>query len=249
MTYRRAQAAGFNVPDAILVGRFSGDNYWPPIRAKALSRTEMSGPVYVTPRVSQRRLRTKALVFHAESPLGERNRSTNHRYGLNCNHDSSMRTSSRRSGAKVENIVSFSKAVGRLLHRSAGCESAHSVFRSSFRRPRPTPSCSRCERSPDTWCWCVASRRVVRAAATLATPFGMRWQRCKYCLRNPLSKRVTVCALSTSKVPRKLLPCLLIAPSRCLPPELCSRGISPKARDLLAALETRHVPQGQHEGQ
>ena len=40
----------------------------------------------------------------------EEHRSTNHRYGLNCDHDSSMRTSSRRSrdGAKVGNIVSFS---------------------------------------------------------------------------------------------------------------------------------------------
>jgi hypothetical protein len=27
--------------------------------------------VFVTPRVGQRRLRTKTLVFHAESPLGE----------------------------------------------------------------------------------------------------------------------------------------------------------------------------------
>jgi hypothetical protein len=47
-------------------------------------------------------------------------RSTNHRYGLNIDHDSSMQTSrrSRRAGAKVENGFLFSKArsLRRLLH-------------------------------------------------------------------------------------------------------------------------------------
>jgi hypothetical protein len=57
---------------------------------------------------------------------------------LPCEHPAAV------AGAKVENIFSFSKAAGRLLHRPAGCESAHSLFRSSFCRPRPTPSCSRC---------------------------------------------------------------------------------------------------------
>jgi hypothetical protein len=37
-------------------------------------------------------------------------RSTNHRFDLNLDHDSSMRTSRRRAGAKVENSFLFSKA-------------------------------------------------------------------------------------------------------------------------------------------
>src|SRR5271165_4159941 len=46
--------------------------------------------------------------------------------------------------------------------------------------------------------------------------------------RNPSSRRTTECAASTSVCRRKRLPCLEIAPSRCRPPELCSRGISPR---------------------
>jgi hypothetical protein len=146
-----------------LNGRFSADLTWPSIRAKAVSRTKMSCAVFATPRVGQRRLRTKPLVSHAESTARGANRSTNHRYGLDCDHDSSMRTSSRRVGAEVENAASRfpRRASAVFCTDQSGCESAHSVFRSSFRRPRPMPGCSRCERSPDTWCWCAASRRVV----------------------------------------------------------------------------------------
>ena len=43
---------------------------------------------------------------------------------------------------------------------------------------------------------------------------------------HPSGRRV--CAASTSNMRTKRLPCLLIAPSCCLPPELCSRGISPR---------------------
>lgn len=39
---------------------------------------------------------------------------------------------------------------------------------------------------------------------------------------------LALCAASTSSVRTKRLPCLLIAPKCCLPPELCSRGISPR---------------------
>src|SRR5260370_24108269 len=42
-----------------------------------------------------------------------------------------------------------------------GCESAQSNLRAVLSRPGPPASCSRCERSPDTVGWCVASRRVV----------------------------------------------------------------------------------------
>ena len=38
-------------------------------------------------------------------------RSTNHRFGLYIDHDSSMRTSRRRAGAKVENVFCFPRRV------------------------------------------------------------------------------------------------------------------------------------------
>src|SRR5271157_869440 len=67
------------------------------------------------------------------------------------------------AGAKVENgFIVFQGPQGRLLHRSAGCESAHSRFRSDRGRPGAPTSGSRCERSLDTRCWCAASSRVVR---------------------------------------------------------------------------------------
>src|ERR1019366_8785981 len=73
-------------------------------------------------------------------------RSTNHRFDLNLDHDSSMRTSRRRAGAKVENVFLFSKAclLRRLLHGPLpGCESAQSTQRSSLRRPGAPAGCSR----------------------------------------------------------------------------------------------------------
>jgi len=96
--------------------------------------------------------------------LSVEDRSTNHRFGPYIDHDSSMRTSRRRAGAKVENGFLFSKArlLRRLLHGPLpGCESAHSIQRSSLRRPGPPAGCSRCERSLDTVSRCVASSRVV----------------------------------------------------------------------------------------
>ena len=127
----------------------------------------------------QRRLRTKPLVSHTESPTRGANRSTNHRYGLDCDHDSSMRTSSRRVGAEVENTLScFPRRVSAVFCTDqSGCEGAHSVLRSSFRRPRPMSGCPRSERSPDTWCWCAASRRVVPIICVLPPP----WPRLSPC--------------------------------------------------------------------
>ena len=66
------------------------------------------------------------------------------------------------------------------------------------------------------------------AAATFATPFALLWQRCKYSFRNPGSYRTAFCAASTIYIRMNRFPCLLIEPSRCFPPELYSRGISPK---------------------
>jgi hypothetical protein len=63
--------------------------------------------------------------FALKSPLGRR--STNHRFGPDCDHDSFMRTSSRRAGESGKRSA-FSKArQGRLLHRPSECESAQSA--------------------------------------------------------------------------------------------------------------------------
>ena len=78
---------------------------WPAIRAKALSRTKMSCPVFVTPRVRQRRLRTRpwylTLNHHSGEPIAPPTIDT----ALNHDHDSSMRTSSRQVGAEVGNAL------------------------------------------------------------------------------------------------------------------------------------------------
>ena len=70
----------------LLLGRFSGlmlqfsaasSRFDPVVTSLAVDKndgivkTKISCPVFMTPRVSQRRLRTKALVSHAESPRGE----------------------------------------------------------------------------------------------------------------------------------------------------------------------------------
>ena len=140
------------------------------MRFQRKNKTELSCPVLVTPRFARVGLRTKISRHHAESLFGGASRSTNHRYGLTSDHDSSMRTSRRRrAGAKVENIFPFSKArfLRRLLHKPSGCESAQSVLRSSFRRPGLLPGYSRCERFPDKLCSCAASRTVVRTTCAL----------------------------------------------------------------------------------
>ena len=95
----------------------------------------MSCPVFATPRVSQRRLRTKTLVCHAESPLGEQIAPPTIDTAPDCGHDSSMRTSSRRVGAEVENAFScFPRRVSAVFCTDqSGCEGAQSVFRSSVR--------------------------------------------------------------------------------------------------------------------
>ena len=77
----------------------------------------MSYSVFVTPRVRQRRLRTKTLASHAESPLGELIALPTIDTVQYCDHDSSMRTSSRRVGVEVENtFFRFPRRQRRLLH-------------------------------------------------------------------------------------------------------------------------------------
>jgi len=120
---------------------------WPSIRAKALSRHSCPGRG-VSPACVAREVEDQdSGHLTCESLLGG-TRSTNHRYGPGCDHDSSMRTS-----------------------RITGCESTQSNLRSSLRRPGPPAGCSRCERSSlrrsllerslDTRSGSAASSRVV----------------------------------------------------------------------------------------
>ena len=119
--------------------------------------------------LAQRRLRTKPWYF----TLTHRSRnellpSDTARY---CDHDCSIGKSCvrfplphRPGGLDVRKARER-----RLLHGPVwmrDCPISLSV--STFRRPRPTSGCSRCERSSDTSCWCatskksrIANRRVV----------------------------------------------------------------------------------------
>jgi hypothetical protein len=74
-------------------------------KGEGLVKGRIFRPVFVTPRVGQRRLRTKTPESHAESPLGERIAPPTIDAVQHCGHDSSMRTSSRRAGAEVENAT------------------------------------------------------------------------------------------------------------------------------------------------
>jgi hypothetical protein len=143
-----------------------------------LSRAQLSRPVFVTPRVGQRRLRTKTPESHAESPLGERIAPPTIDAAQHCGHDSSMRTSSRRAGAEVEKrYMRFPRRAlpAVFCTGQSGCESAQSVVRSSFRRPWLMWGCSRCERSPDTPSLCAASSRVVLPICALPPPWPRLW--------------------------------------------------------------------------
>ena len=159
-------------------------------------------------------------------------------------------------GAKVENgFFVFQGASARLLHRSAGCESAQSGSRPSLRRPWGTASCSRYERSPDTPCCCAASSRVVPPTCVPPPPWPLPWP----CYDNGvdiffaqsfIQAILAVCAASTSNIRRKLLPCLLIAPSRCMATRtVFARNESQIAGHLFAAPKPRHLADGHHEGQ
>ena len=69
-------------------------------------------------------------------------------------------------------------------------------------------------------------------------------------LLNPGSKRTAICAASTSSERNMRLPCLVIAPSFCRPPEdLLARNQSQITRHLLASWKPAHVANGQHIGQ
>ena len=181
---------------------------------------------------SPARLRTKitgelALI----SSRWNQHRSTNHRFGLTLGHDSSMRTSSRRSRCKSGKRLLVFQGRRPSFAPSVGCESAQSAHRPSLRRPGAPAGCSRCERSPDTAFACAASSRVVPPTSRrryLGHAFRLAVAAMLIRFRNPSSQRVTFCAASTSSMRTKPLPCLLIAPSRCRPPELRSRGISPR---------------------
>jgi hypothetical protein len=75
---------------------------------------------------------------------------------------------------------------------------------------------------------CIQYNRTASflAAATLATAFDFLCARCRYSRLNSGSSRTVVCAASTSSILIRRLPRLVIEPSLCLPPELCSEGRS-----------------------
>src|SRR6266700_4677567 len=113
-----------------------------------------------------------------------------------------------------------------------GCESAQSALRSSLRRPGAPAGCSRCERSLDRPHSCVTSSRVVPLTCAPPPP----WPHLSV---SDGSDANTVSDTRDRSAPRSAplppanersirLPCLLIAPSFCLPPELSSRGINPR---------------------
>jgi len=124
----------------------------PSIRAKALSRTKMSCRCFEH-RFFAREVEDQdsGNLTLNHSPVEDR--STNHRFGHDSDNDSSMRTSH--------------------LVRDARAPTQH--LRSSLRRPGAAPSCSRCERSPDTVSGCAASSRVVRLICGPRPPWPRLW--------------------------------------------------------------------------
>jgi len=85
----------------------------------------------------------------------------------NFGHDSSMRTSSRRRRCESgKRFLSFSEARRAVFCTvRAGCESAHSRFRSEASvDPGHRRGGSRCARSLDSQLGCAASSRVIRLA-------------------------------------------------------------------------------------
>ena len=114
----------------------------------------------------------------------------------------------------------------------SGCESAQSIQRPILVDGQGHPRAALdSERSPDTAFACAASSRVARPS--VSPP--LLWQCLSACcdsgerdvceILHP--DELALCAASTSSMRRKPLPCLVMAPSRCRPPELCSRGIRP----------------------
>ena len=126
-----------------------GRHRCPSIRAKALSRTNLSWRCFKHRLVSPEKVEDQgsgtSRCNHFSVEIVPPTIDT----ALNIDHDSSMRTSRRR----------------------AGCESAQSIHRSSLRRPGAPAGCSRCERSPDTPSGYAASSRVVRPTCAPLPPW------------------------------------------------------------------------------
>src|SRR5260370_35935785 len=143
-------------------------------------------------------------------------RSTNHRFDptaamiLLFEHPAAT---SRRAGAKVEKrslffqgaffAPSFARALlldARVPNQPCG---------GPFSPPGPPASCSRCERPPDTSCWCVASRRVVWLTYVPLPP----WPQLSACDGNDAS---TPCEIwDRSEPPSGRLPLAAFSESDC----------------------------------
>src|SRR5271157_5362140 len=125
-------------------------------------------------------------------------------------HDASCEPPAAVAGAKVENRFLVFQARQRVFctGRSGG-ESAQSSSRPSLRRPWGTPSCSRCERSPDTASGCAASSRAVPPTCVPLPP----WRPPSPCDGNGVD---TSCATLHPGEP----------PSALLPPAACAENIA-----------------------
>src|SRR5271157_2297560 len=167
---------------------------------------------------------------------------------LLCEHPAAV------AGAKVENgFIVFQGPQGRLLHRSAGGESAHSRFRSDRGRPGAPAGGSRCERSLDTRSWCAASSRVVPPTCAPLPLSPPPWA----CGGNGVDTACEI--LRPGALPSAPLPPASAAESDCLVWKSplaaavrrnCARAESAQvAGHLLAAREATDVADGQHKRQ
>ena len=100
--------------------------------------------------------------------------------------------------------------------------------------PCPVPSCPAYEPNSINGEYAQSFRHIqykrtpnLRPIATLAMLLCRRMARCVYRRRQSALFRAAACAASTSKKRNNELPCLLMCPSRCLPPLESSLGISP----------------------
>ncbi len=90
------------------------------IRTKAVSRTDLSCPVFVTPRYDQSSVEDQDLrAFRCNHLTGSKSLHHSSMRSKQLDHDCSLRTSSRRIGAEVGNgLIVFQGASRRLLHGS-----------------------------------------------------------------------------------------------------------------------------------
>lgn len=96
------------------------------------------------------------------------NRSTIHLCGHDLDHDVACEHPAAGPVRKWKTAFCFPRRPSAVFCTGqSGCESAQSIYRSSFRRPHHTAGCSRYERSPDRLYWFAASSRVALLISSL----------------------------------------------------------------------------------